>query len=281
MAFMSMFLVMILFLITIVGLVILITGIILDIVWGVKKKKKKKVNIALKICAIFTTVLGIIVACGPAATVGLMSLGFKVADHQEIAEFDKEELVHVDDFQDIYEDGIYFQGDHYVMAEDLKPQKAHDNFSKEKAGAVVDGRDKHRIIYTVNNLMGITMLDIEYSSGVFVKDNDVEKVVEYYEKEAPFYCEVTPRSELGKTVRNFDSSRIREFRDRINAEGIVYPGEVYKTRSGSMIFYSEDDMCYIDFSYILIGDGVRLCMGKNYIDLDADDSAFILSIVDS
>ena len=281
MAFMSMFLVMILFLITIVGIVILITGIILDVIWGVRKKKKKKVSIPLKVFAILATVLGILVAGGPAAAVGLMSLGFKIADHQEIAEFDKEELVHVDDFQDIYEDGIYFKGDHYVMAEDLKPQKAHDNFYKEKAGAVVDGNDKHRIIYTVNNLMGITILDIEHSSGVFVKDNDVEKVVEYYEKEAPLYCEITPRYELGRVVRNVDSARIREYRDRILADGTAYSGELSKTRAGSMLFYSEDDMCCIDFSYSLIGDGVRLFIGKNYIDLDEDDSAFILTIIDS
>ena len=48
-----------------------------------------------------------------------------------------------------------------------------------------------------------------------------------------------------------------------------------------MLFYSEDDMCCIDFSYSLIGDGVRLFIGKNYIDLDEDDSAFILTIIDS
>lgn len=283
MAFMSMFLVMILFIIVVIGLVILLTGIILDIIWGIKKKKKKKVNLALKIFAIFLTVTGILTAGGPVAAVGIMSLGAKVVDHQEIAEFDKKELVYVDDFQDIYDNGFDFMGDHYVQAEEMSPQKAHDNFRKEKISAVVDSNDKHRIIYSVDNLMGITILDVEWSSGIFVKESDIENLMEYYDKEAPLYCVATIKATSSKqVVENVDSARVRQIRDRIINEGQSFSSgdAAFKHRDATLLFYSKDDMCCIDFTTINFGENIRLCYLGKYIDLDEDDSAFIWSMLE-
>ena len=108
MAFASMFLVMIFVIITVVGLVILLTGMILDIIWGVRKKKQKKVNVVHKIFAVLLTVLGIIAGIGPLALLGIGIASSKISDYSEIAQFDKSDRVYIDDCQDIYDSGFDF-----------------------------------------------------------------------------------------------------------------------------------------------------------------------------
>ena len=285
MAFMSMFLVMIFFAITICGLFLLLIGIILDVIWGVKKKKKKKVNIVLKIFAIFLTVVGLLVAVGPISIVGLMSLSSKIADQKEINQFDDTAQVYLDNVQDIYDKGFDFEGVHYVRCDDIHPQTSHDNYVKEECGVIVDG-NKHRIIYRVHNTLGINIFDVEYSSGLFVAESDIPKLIDYYENEAPLYVEITEygTDHSKRAITDIDSERVREIRDRISTEGSnrSYSNPDIQNADGYMIFYATDDLSCFDITYIMKSDGIMLGIGMYYIRLTSDDpdAAYIISLIE-
>ena len=282
MAFASMFLVMIFVIITVVGLVILLTGMILDIIWGVRKKKQKKVNVVHKIFAVFLTVLGLIAGIGPLALLGIGIASSKISDYSEIAKFDKSDRVYIDDCQDIYDSGFDFRGEHYIKGEDIHPQPSHENYKKEEVGIIVDSHDNQRIIYSVDNLMGITILDVEYSSGVFVKADDVDKIMDYYGNEAPLYCEYYEAAGgSGKKVtENVDSALVREIRDRIINEGSAYNSgdPLFQTRESDFYFYSKDDMCCIDISCINGRDGLIACYLGRYIVLNDEEADFLKSL---
>ena len=74
MAFISMVFASLFVCLILLGLLYLLTGIILGIIWHRKKKKGKEVKRALRICTILFTVWGLIQGVGPLAFIGLMIL---------------------------------------------------------------------------------------------------------------------------------------------------------------------------------------------------------------
>ena len=83
MAFFSLFIITVFFLVVAIGLFSLIVGIVLDIIWGVRKKKEKKVYAAHKVFAVILTVIGVVLGIVPVAFVGIVAGIDKYNDYAE------------------------------------------------------------------------------------------------------------------------------------------------------------------------------------------------------
>ncbi|MCR5061216.1 MAG: hypothetical protein K6A80_09350 [Saccharofermentans sp.] len=286
MAFMAMFMVMIFFAVVAIGLINLIIGIVLDIIWGVRKKKEKKVYPAHKVFAVIFTVIGVVLGICPVAFVGIASGIEKYKEYAEIKDFTDEERVYSTDFPDVSE-AFDFRGDHYVRVYDIHPQPSHDNFKETPVGAIIydnnHGTDDHSLIYSVENVMGIMILDLEYTSDLFIKESEVDRFVEYYTNEVPLYCQVTNYKDSSSetVIQDVDSARVRELRDRIENNGGQAYDYDYDREIGYLIFYAVDDIGYIDFSCFDTDRGLMVAyLGKQCI-VEGEDEAFIRSFFDN
>ena len=120
---------------------------------------------------------------------------------------------------------------------------------------MIDDNDQ-RIIYSFKNTSGIEILDVEYSSGVFVEESNIQRMLDYYENDAPLYVEIhDDRNNDGKKiVKDVDSEHVRKICDRVKAEGhnLSY-GDPGRNRDGYMLIYSTDDMYCIDLGFDVRG----------------------------
>ena len=284
MAFISMVFVGIFIAVAVIGLVILLIGILLDVICAVRKKKQKKVPKALKISGIVVTVIGALIFALPVGTITYLLISTRIHEHAEIAGFDNQHRVHLDSIYSL-EDGFELDGAFYVQVTDIHPQRTHENFITEPFGTIIGNDNRHRILYSVDNSMGITILTAEYANGVFVEKENVDKMLSYYENDAPLYCEVVPDSTYSSKniVKDVDSARVRQLRDLVESNGHTYSygDNKFGEKDGYLYFYSTDDMCCIDFKYSQSDDGLILFYLGNYYVLDDSDSEFILSIANS
>lgn len=283
MAFIAMFFATIFLVVVLVGLGILLIGIALDIIWGVMKHKQKKVHAVHKVFAVLLTIIGAIAGIGPLAAVGIMKVTDDIKERAEISDMPEENFVYVDNFSDIY-DGFDYHGAHYVELDDydIYPQRSHENFKEEPVGAVIEDSGDHRLIYSVENLLGLEILDIEYSK-VFVDESKVDEIVDYYSNKAQYYCQVNRSDkDFSFDVEDIDSGRVREIRSLVREQGMAYlpDGLEYSDSDGYMLFYSIDDMVCEDFTWWETDDGLLLASGARYLYLDDGDAGFIRSIVD-
>ena len=286
MAFFSLFIITVFFLVVAIGLFSLIVGIVLDIIWGVRKKKEKKVYAAHKVFAVIFTVIGVALGIVPVAFVGIVAGIDKYNDYAEIKDFTDEERVYASDSSMVSE-AFDFKGDHYVRVYDIHPQPSHDNFKETPVGAIIyennSGTGDHSLIYSVDNVMGIMILDLEYTSDLFIKESEVDRFVEYYTNEVPLYCQVNSYNSdnYGNVINDVDSDRVRELRDRIEQSGRPVYDYDYDNSLGYLLFYAVDDIGCIDFSCFETDGGLMVTsLGRGMI-VEGEDEAFIRSFFDS
>ena len=259
-----------------IGLGILLIGVILDIIWIIRRSLKKKVHVVHKVFAILLTVVGLIVGIGPFVMLGSMQMSADFAEQAEIADFSEEDFVYVDEEDEFWEE-FEFHGELYVTVPDMSPQVSHDNYVTEPVGAIMKPDGKHLLIYSIENTMGIEMLTLEQYYGVYVPEDEADKVASYYENEAPLYAVVfLDIAEPGVEVWYIDSGKARELLDQIETEGEDYTGNT----DGYVFFYSTDDLICFDVQYAETKDGVVLYYRGDAVLLDKDGSEFIMSIVD-
>ncbi len=282
MAFAAMFIATVFIVIVLVGLFLLLVGIILDITWGSMKKKGRKVHAVHKVFAILLTVIGALAGIGPLAVVGVAVAADKFNEWAEISDLGDEDRVYIGSFDKIYSDGFDYRGEHYIKVEEMHPQSVHDRFIKDKIGAIIADNGEHRLIYDVHNTVGATILFVEYSSGIFVQESEAGRIIEYYDKEAPYYCEVsTSYSEPSVTVEDIDSERVREIRDLIYTTGGPdhYQDEENSDLEGYLLFYTTDDLACDDISFKQTSDGLIASFKGEYLILEGEDEEFIRDII--
>lgn len=285
MAFFSMALATFVIIIIILGLIALIIGIILDVVWGVRRKKEKKVYLVHKIFAIFLTITGALCFFGPILSIVGMKMSNEHKEYLEVADIEEEKLVYVGP-NDEYWNGFDFCGEHFVKVDDIHPQSSHENFKKEKVGAIMNNyNDGHKLIYNIDNTMGITILTLEQYSGVYVPESEKDKVVGYYENEAPLYAEVSfDLSESIVDVGEVDSERTRKILNKISESGSPYPEQDYGIAPGNndgyIFFYSADDLICMDIDFLETDKGMAVTYGERGLILDEDEADFIRTIAE-
>ena len=281
MAFAAMFIATIVIVIILIGFGLLLIGIILDIIWGVRQHKEKKVYVVHKVFAVILTVVGALAGIGPIAGIGFLTLKEKAEVRAEISDLAEEDLVRVSDLDNVYQE-FDFKGVHYVCVEEMSAQTAHDNFVMDKVGAFVMDNGGHRRIYSIRNTLGITILTIERSSNVFVERSNIDRMFEYYEKEAPLYSEAMPMdADHSYTTENIDSARARKIRDLISEKGMRFSRDDYDhtDTQGYIIFYSTDDMSCFDFHYYKTSEGLFVSYADYGLIVDKDDADYIMSLL--
>ena len=277
MAFISMFFVAIFLIVVGIGLFNLIVGIVLDIIWGVRKKKDKKIYVAHKVFAVILTVLGVLLGIVPLAALGVFVGVSKYNDYAEIKDIPEEDRVYINSDYSIPENGFDFRGDHYVLVSDISPQVSHEQFNETVIGTFIDEYNNHQMIYSVDNSFGTLALDVQYYSGLYIKESEADRFVSYYENEAPLYCQVVfdPAEYSHNIVENIDSDHVRTLVDKIDNEGYNYSYSESIDSEGYLYFYSTDDLCCIDISFYEGEDGLIVTHLSNRLVLDGEDEAFI------
>ena len=284
MAFAAMFIATIFIIVILIGFGMMLVGIILDIIWAVRKHQQKKVHVVHMVFAVILTVAGFLVGVGPIALVGAMTVADKMEKQAEISDLSDDEMVHIKDVDDIAE-GMDFQGVHYVRIEAISPQTSHENFTKEKIGAFICGNGEHFLLYRIENTMGIEILYVEYFfHGIFVEEENADRLLEYYENEAPLYCQtMVDGSDSYINTRNFDSDRVRQIRDMIAESGNPYHSSDYKVDEkrpeGYMLFYSLDDMDCFSMEFYYSHDGMIVTYAGRGMPVSDEDAEFIRQFV--
>ncbi len=275
--------------ITLIGVGILIIGIVLDIIWGVRKKKQQKVHAVLKVFAVLLTVVGFLVAICPVSVLGIAQIAGKQYQRYRISDLSEDDLVHVDSISDNFgnfSDGFTLHGKHYIPLIGLhSPTNItyRDGFRTDKVGAVVDDNGISSFIYRVDNLTDMDILNIENSSDLlYAEEDQAEQIIEYYWNEAPLYAQTRCENNQHRvTIGEIDSVRARQIRDMILENGIDTEPEnaPIADQKGYIYFLSTDDLSQYFFYYRLGSEGLMIKYDDKYMMLEGEDADYIMELI--
>lgn len=278
-------LVLLFIIISLVGLVFLIIGIVLDVTWSKKNRKQQTVSKVHKVFAVILTVLGILMGIGPSASLGVLYASQEIKEQNEISDLSESDLVYVDNIEEIT-DGFIFHGERYVRATELHSATSYDSFTQNKVGAIVLRSDNsHRLLYRVDNLLNTDMLYAENGSRVYVKETELDNVINYYRNNAPLRASVGHMDSPQFTrVEKIDSARIRRIIETIAMEGSdTNPNSdiVAVVDRGHISFFSNDDIDKFTVDYKITSNGIILSMDGKYLVLEAEDSDYIMELINA
>ena len=287
MAFIAMVFASIFLIVVVIGLGILLIGVILDIIWGVRKHKEKKIPVALKVFALLLTIWGVVQGIGPLAFVGCMSLKAKLDYKGEISDLPEESIIQIQNEDTFLTDGFDLNGVHYVGSIDsekqvLHPQSSHKNFKCSKIGAAVYSNGKHMLIEKIENDLDANIVQLGTIYDPYMEESQIDTINDYYLNRAPLYCEVSHSSENSgmKTIEVIDSDKVRAIRDYVSANGTPYkPFDADESNDGYMIFYSFDDLFCFDFSFKETDKGMCIEYLGDYAYISEEDAKYIRSLI--
>ena len=279
MVIISMLLAMGVFLVVIVGIIILLIGLILDIIWIVKSIRKNKAHIVLKIFAVLLTVIGLITAVTPVLLINTAS-GIKDAHYQkEINDFSEDEIAHVSHMLNL-DEGFTFKGKQYVECPEdrFKPPITRDEW--KAVGAIVYDNGKHTLLYEFPNSFRDDIICTEGS--VFCTADKLDDMIFYYENNASYKCSISFYDE--ERYRDWSSSElnsenIRNIKEFIDTTGSndhdALDEEFSGAEEGYYYFYSEDEVYYFTFAIRLKNDKVEASCNKVHAILPDEYAEYI------
>ena len=284
MVIISMLMAMGVVLIVLMGIALLIIGIILGIIWLVKKKRKedgtlKKGTVVLGVFSIIFLVAGLCTAVIP--TVLIKGLGaVKLARYnKEISQFSDDEIAYVDHFLDI-DEGFEYKGVHYAACPDdiMVPRG-----EKAEVGAVVFENGSHYMLYKVDFDYGEDLVCTE--GGVFCPESEMDDFLNYYRNEAPLYGKVAYYDEqiyFNIESDKLDSQMIRDIRDYVTENGSNEHDELDEEFADAdkthIDFYSTDNAIWISMSFRIKDGSVDCSYDKSYAKLPKEYAEYIMEI---
>lgn len=282
MAFMAMVFASIFLIVVVIGFFILLVGIILDIIWGVRKHKDKKVPVVLKVFALIFTIWGVIQGIGPIAVVGISALKKSIEYRAEISDIPENSIIHVKDDDDSFYQEFDLNGVHYIASRDdtqvIHPQISREEYKTEKVGAIVMENGKHYVLNRIKNDLDANIIEMGTRYDPYVEESKLEEINEYYLNKAPLFCEV---SDSDKKIDTIDSDRIRNIVNYVQTNGSPYApyDEEQERFDGYMIFYSYDAVYCISLEYKETDDGLCISYLGDYAYLNDDDAKYIRSLI--
>ena len=284
MAFMAMILAAGFIIIVAIGLGILLIGAILDIIWGVRKKKEKKVPVVLKVFAVIFTIWGVLQGIGPLALVAGSTIKKKWDYRHEVSSLPKDSIVHLTEYQDL-DNGFDYKGKHFegvrYKYKDLCVRKDSDHYKAKNEGAIVFDNGKHYIIEKIENTRDSDIFNLGLVDDPYIAVDEEEDIINYYKNEATYICDVSKDyAEEMTTVYTVDSDKIRAIRDQIETEGRPYgPQESEIKDRFNLYFYSEDAVYCLVFSCYETADGLIVESWGDYLLLSDSDASYFRSLL--
>ncbi|MBO4863692.1 MAG: hypothetical protein J5517_04965 [Eubacterium sp.] len=282
MAFFAMILATGFIIIVVLGLAVLLLGIILDIIWGVRKKQEKKVPVVLKVFALLLTIIGVVQGIGPLAAVGIMQLKSKMEYRSEISDLPDDCIVHLKDYDDMGNE-FDFRGVHYISASNFSnniivPWEDPDIYKTTKIGAFVFDNGKHYIINKIENDLDVNILDLGLIYDPYVPQDEYYNLTDYYKNEAPLCCKVwKDTAEEMKEIYAVDSDKVRAIRDYLEENG--QRNSSMGADYGYLYFYSNDSVYYFEIQYAETEDGLVARYNDHTALLSSDDAKYIRSLL--
>lgn len=280
----GLFLVLLFVIVSLIGIILLIVGVVLDVKWNRSKRKHIKVSKVHKIFAIILTSAGVLMGIGPSAFLGILYVRQGILEQRELFDLSDADYVYVDSIQDISANGFDFHGEHYVRALELVSSISNDNYMGNKVGAIIFRADNsHRLVYSVANLNDVDILYIESFGALYVKENEMDVVIDYYLNDAPLYASICNMTSPAYTqVDDIDSERVRQIVNRIDQTGSdtnpnteVLPD----TDRGRITFFSTDRIYMFMVDYRLTSDGIVLSWNGKYMLLDGEDAEYVNELI--
>ena len=284
MAFMAMIIAAGFIIIVAIGLGILLIGAILDIIWGVRKKKEKKVPVVLKVFAVIFTVWGVLQGIGPLALVAGGTIKSKLDYRHEVSSLPKDSVIHLKEYGDL-DNGFDYKGKHFeginYKYNDFNPWKESEHYKTKKEGAVVFDNGQHYIIEKIENTRDSDIFNLGLVDDPYMAVDEEEDIINYYKNEASYICDVSKDLAEGfTTVYSVDSDKIRAIRDQIETEGRPYgPQESEIKDRFYLYFYSEDAMYCMSFSCMETADGLVVEYWGDYLLLSDSDANYFRSFL--
>ena len=242
MAFFSLMVIGVVMAVLAAGLLCLIIGVILDIVWGVKRKKDRKVGKVHKFFAVFMSVLGALGFLLPVLIFGGVTLFMKISDTIELRSIDN--LVRVPDehFSSFEFNGVRFVRCDYLFASE---GSVH---SEDTAFAVVDPDNGFTRFYRMDNSGGFDIyLDADVNS-IYVPEDKLDTIRKYYENEAHIAFKLDDRSSDDEVDIDIDRTLFLNIR-ALYDEPVDYSTD--RPEKGHLYLiggYSDDHLYYTDIS---------------------------------
>lgn len=274
--------------ITLVGAGILLVGIILDVIWGVKKKKNQKVNTVHKVFAILLTVVGFLVAIGPFALLGITRIAGTYYQSYRVSDLSEDEIVYSDSYGNSFREGFTLNGKHYVPLFGLHiplSVSMRDEYLTDKVGAAVNNEGLSRFIYKVDSLVDKDILYIDNGSDlIYAEEAAAEEIFEYYRNEAPLYCLARYENNSHRvTINDIDYDHARQIRDMLLENGVSTAPEntLISDQRGYIEFISTDNLSNFSLYYRLGPAGLMIEYDGNHLMVEGDDYDYIMELINA
>lgn len=286
MAFIGLLVANVVLLVLICGLLTLFLGIILDIIWFIRSRMKKKTHIIVKVFAVVTTIGGFFTFVVPIVSVSLLGNMQRAKTEKEFNSI--ENKVYINDYSDM-ENGFTFNGKEFVKADFLHRQP--DAVNMDMVGAIVfDGeeeRNEYHAILPIQNDNHYEIYEIERYSPVYCPKDQYEEIRNFYfyEDDLDTVLTIFGDEDLQKEKCEFDRETLYEIRDYYNTHEIDVEVEAdsidsqfsIQVNSHDSLFYwdiylcTKDEMVFLEKS---LGGNTRSGM-----KLDDDKAAYVLQQV--
>jgi len=252
MIFMSMMFATVVLIILIVGLISLVLGIVLSVIWNKRKKKDQKFHGFLKFLTVLSYINGTVMFILPVMAYFLFSGKEFAENYKAIKEYDH--IVAVDSSWKL-KDGFEVEGTKYVYADFISPTKGYE--SEKYCVFVLDSNHYYECV-RLENSMDESILYCE--SDAFVPEDKYDDIKEYYESVELSYKIQSFTN--GESEGSFKTSLDHKFMTEISKMKSLEPNIQYtsqdETKELYITGYSKDYVYYSRINLVYIGDDVVL-----------------------
>lgn len=238
------------------GFLALLIGIIVDIIWMVRARKKKKTNLFVRFLAVFFSLAGVCSFVIPLVVIMVIGKMGQASSQKSYDEIQNKVFVTDDDK---WSEHFTFDGQEFVRVEFIRDYKGTEH--EEYVGALVYGEQRYHKIIPIQNQNHYNIYVLEDTDLIFCPESQVDEIKDFYEDDAELITTVQSFSQdkPGEQEIEFDRHILQEIRGYYQTRDCDYAGDYdEQDRNFYITIKSVDGLYYEDLSLAQIGDKLVL-----------------------
>ncbi|NLT11257.1 MAG: hypothetical protein GXY06_02440 [Clostridiaceae bacterium] len=258
MAFISMFFLMIVYTVVLIGLIFFLIAAVMDIVWIVRSARKKKTHIAVKILAVLMSIVGFVLFVFPVSFILITGKVSEITKARKLESIENKIYPDEQDDKEYIED-FEFNGMNLVRIDFVIIQ---DDKELEMEGALVIGEYRYYSICRVENERDFDIYVLKETNLKYCEENQLQAIYDYYYQEAELNATISYYGEDRNSQKyecDFDKDILFEIRGYYDTKECDYSGSIVNEKlSYRIIVESSDGLFYESISLSEIGDDIVL-----------------------
>lgn len=258
MAFISMFFLMIVYTVVLIGLIFFLIAAVMDIVWIVRSARKKKTHIAVKILAVLMSIVGFVLFVFPVSFILITGKVSEITKARKLESIENKIYPDEQDDKEYIED-FEFNGMNLVRIDFVIIQ---DDKELEMEGALVIGEYRYYSICRVENERDFDIYVLKETNLKYCEENQLQAIYDYYYQEAELNATISYYGEDRNSQKyecDFDKDILFEIRGYYDTKECDYSGSIVNEKlSYRIIVESSDGLFYESISLSEIWDDIVL-----------------------